>query len=87
MYCRVFRLCFLRFPTNRAGVIHGSLKKNPPLQKKARQDAESHCARSESHRQQVQTKTQIITAPSKTGLSPKDVGNVLSSLGAMVEPI
>ena len=33
-----------------------------------------------------QTKTQIITALSEsTGLSKKDVGNVLSSLGAMVE--
>ena len=33
-----------------------------------------------------QTKTQIITALSEsTGLSKKDVGSVLSSLGAMVE--
>lgn len=33
-----------------------------------------------------QTKTQIITALSEsTGLPKKDVGNVLSSLGAMVE--
>lgn len=76
-------LCFLRFPTNRAGVIHGSEKKAAAKKAAAKTAAAAPAVKAIASKQ---TKTQIITALSEsTGLSKKDVGNVLSSLGAMVE--